>query len=144
MSNDAVGAALHKQGTYALQKVLESPCRDSEFVQLGKSLMERALDLVGGEPGIYVMAKLVDQLVGLHTLHSRRMNRLLGLTDMTLLRLYKGLLPITHTGMETTFKAARPMSPALPKSLQFVHVFPRNKHSTSLKPAVMVSLPQLS
>ncbi len=81
MSNDAVGAALHKQGTYALQKVLESPCRDSEFVQLGKSLMERALDLVGGEPGIYVMAKLVDQLVGLHTLHSRRMNRLLGLTD---------------------------------------------------------------
>jgi len=61
--------------------VLESPCRDSEFVQLGKSLMERALDLVGGEPGIYVMAKLVDQLVGLHTLHSRRMNRLLGLTD---------------------------------------------------------------
>ncbi|KAL0055672.1 hypothetical protein WJX82_003065 [Trebouxia sp. C0006] len=63
VSNDAVGAALHKQGTYALQKVLESPCRDSEFVQLGKSLMEQALELVGGEPGIYVMAKLVDQLV---------------------------------------------------------------------------------
>ncbi|DBA74031.1 TPA: hypothetical protein ACH3X1_010851 [Trebouxia sp. C0004] len=63
VSTDAVGAALHKQGTYALQKVLESPCRDSEFVQLGKSLMERALDLVSGEPGIYVMAKLVDQLV---------------------------------------------------------------------------------
>lgn len=59
---------------------------------------------------------------------------------MTLLRLYKGLLPITHTGMETTFKAARPMSPALPKSLQFVHVFPRNKHSTSLKPAVITTL----
>ncbi len=81
MSNDAVGAALHKQGTYALQKVLESPCRDSEFVQLGKSLMERALELIGGEPGIYVMAKLVDQLVGLHTLHLRRLKRLPGLTD---------------------------------------------------------------
>ncbi len=81
MSNDAVGAALHKQGTYALQKVLESPCRDSEFVQLGKSLMEQALELVGGEPGIYVMAKLVDQLVGLHTLCLGWMKRLLDLTD---------------------------------------------------------------
>ena len=81
MSNDAVGAALHKQGTYALQKVLESPCRDSEFVQLGKSLMEQALELVGGEPGIYVMAKLVDQLVGLHTLLSKWMKRQLDLTD---------------------------------------------------------------
>ena len=60
---DAVEAALHKQGTYALQKVLESPCRDSEFVQLGKSLMERGLELVSGEPGIYVMSKLVEQLV---------------------------------------------------------------------------------
>jgi len=63
VSNDAVDAALHKQGTYALQKVLESPCRDSEFVQLGKSLMERGLELVSGEPGIYVMSKLVEQLV---------------------------------------------------------------------------------
>ena len=64
VSKDAVEAALHKQGTYALQKVLESPCRDAEFVQLGQSLMEKALQLVSGEPGIYVMAKLVDQLVG--------------------------------------------------------------------------------
>ena len=65
VTKDAVEAALHKQGTYALQKVLESPCRDAEFVQLGQSLMEKALQLVSGEPGIYVMAKLVDQLVGL-------------------------------------------------------------------------------
>ena len=63
VSKDAVEAALHKQGTYALQKVLESPCRDSEVVQLGRSLMERALELVSGEPGIYVMSKLVEQLV---------------------------------------------------------------------------------
>ena len=64
VTRDAVDAALHKQGTYALQKVLESPCRDSEFVSLGSSLMDKALLLVNGEPGIYVMAKLVDQLVG--------------------------------------------------------------------------------
>lgn len=64
VTKDAVEAALHKQGTYALQKVLESPCRDVEFVSLGGSLMEKALQLVNGEPGIYVMAKLVDQLVG--------------------------------------------------------------------------------
>lgn len=65
VTKDAVEAALHKQGTYALQKVLESPCRDAEFVQLGQSLMEKALQLVSGEPGIYVMAKLVDRLVSL-------------------------------------------------------------------------------
>ena len=65
VAKDAVEAALHKQGTYALQKVLESPCRDSEFVQLGQSLMGKALQLVAGEPGIYVMAKLVDQLVSI-------------------------------------------------------------------------------
>lgn len=62
VTKDAVDAALNKQGTYALQKVLESPCRDTEFVSLGGSLMEKALQLVSGEPGIYVMAKLVDQL----------------------------------------------------------------------------------
>ena len=63
VAKDAVEAALHKQGTYALQKMLESPCTDKEFVVLGKSLMQKAVELVNGEPGIYVMGKLVEQLV---------------------------------------------------------------------------------
>ena len=54
---------MHKQGTYALQKVLESPCSASEFVLLGNELLKSGQDLLGGEPGIYVMAKLVEQLV---------------------------------------------------------------------------------
>ena len=68
VTKDAVEAALHKQGTYALQKVLEAPCRDSEFVQIGQSLMDKALSLVSGEPGIYVMGRLVERLVSKSTL----------------------------------------------------------------------------
>ena len=58
-------AAIHKQGTYALQKVLESPCSAAEFVLLGRELLKSGKDLLGGEPGIYVMAKLVEQLVSM-------------------------------------------------------------------------------
>ena len=75
VAKDAVEAALHKQGTYALQKMLESPCTDAEFALLGTSLMQKALDLVNGEPGIYVMGKLVEQLVRYHLfLHDKCQN----------------------------------------------------------------------
>ena len=59
----ALAAAVHKQGTYALQKVLESPCSAHEYVLVGRELMKSAKDLLTTEPGIYVMAKLVEQLV---------------------------------------------------------------------------------
>ena len=59
----ALTAAVHKQGTYALQKVLESPCSAHEYVLLGRELMKSAQELLTTEPGIYVMAKLVEQLV---------------------------------------------------------------------------------
>lgn len=65
IAKDAVEAAMHKQGTYALQKVLESPCTASEFVALGNELLKSGQELLGGEPGIYVMAKLVEQLVSM-------------------------------------------------------------------------------
>lgn len=68
-------AAVHKQGTYALQKVLESPCTASEFVALGNELLKSGRELLGSEPGIYVMAKLVEQLVSVQVcsliLHKR-------------------------------------------------------------------------
>lgn len=66
IAKDAVDAAIHKQGTYALQKVLESPCSAAEFVLLGKELLKSGKELLGGEPGIYVMAKLVEQLVSMN------------------------------------------------------------------------------